>query len=164
MEDTKELAQPKPEETALAKTEHKAVTRAKDAQGRFISKKDRLGSEKYTIKRREFLEGRDPNNPKKTRVEVVDEKLYELVQLGTTDPKYSTAAVNAAKQLAERAHGRTPPSDKELDRLTTFPVKMVIVPPMEGIRPMEERPPGPRKPNFAEEVPSSRNTIEGEYQ
>jgi hypothetical protein len=164
MEDVKE-AQTKPEETALVKTEPKPV-RAKDAQGRFISKKNKLSSERYTIKRREFLEQKDPKNPRKTRAEVIDEELYELVQLGTTDPKYSTAAVNASKQLAERAHGRTPPSDRELDRLTTFPISTVFIPYPNMMHPeiIEEKPREVRRPSWEKEVKDNGQVLEGEYQ
>ena|SRR5258708_29964822 len=87
MQATDETPKPKADEpqTALVKQEPKIV-RAKDVKGRFISKRDKLSSERYTIKRREFLEAKDPKNPKKSRAEIIDEELYELVQLGTTDP------------------------------------------------------------------------------
>src|SRR5258708_20490108 len=100
MQATDETPKPKADEpqTALVKQEPKIV-RAKDVKGRFISKRDKLSSERYTIKRREFLEAKDPKNPKKSRAEIIDEELSTLLQLAPTHPKFSTAPLNATTHL-----------------------------------------------------------------
>jgi hypothetical protein len=150
--------------TALVPTTTTLSITKKRRKSRAASRKDdKLSTERYTHKRRLFLDGRDPEENDQTRDDVIDEKLYQMVKLGPTDPKFAGPAVKAAEVLASRSHGRVSPSEAELDRLLTHaPIFEVHVAPMalphaevvdaDAVKP-------PTQPSFANDPPFVRGEV-----
>lgn len=135
--------------TALVPAPTVKVERPRDpATGKFLTKRDKLSAQKNEQRTRDFLYERDPED-RKRRIDTINQKLYEMVKRGADSDKAISGAVKAAEALLARGFGRVRPSDAELDRLVKHPVSIVIVPAMEGIKPMEERK-KPTEPIFAD--------------
>jgi hypothetical protein len=78
----------------------------------------------------------------------INRSLLEIVERGTLDSKASTAAVNAAKQLRENAHGQAPKSSLDKGETDDHRIRYVVINnpniPFEN----DPRPPTPLAPSW----------------
>jgi len=82
----------------------------------------------FTRKDRKFLNSPNKKNPGLTEHEVAFRNVMRIAQgEGSGDPKADMAAVKAYEVAMRRALGKEDPSEKEMDKLTTQPVKTIIV-------------------------------------
>ena len=78
--------------------------------------------------------------------------IVRIAQNEDNDPKSMMAAVKAFEVLRTSALGKPAPSEQEMDKLTTQPVKVVVIQAPQLMHPeiQEERPQETLRPSFAE--------------
>lgn len=130
--------------------------------GRFRKKEVLHPVERAQHKTQTFL-NTDPKKapPARTRQDVINQSLFEIVQNGVNDPKGASASVNAAKELRTAAWGKEPLS--ELDRQTNkFPSLTVIFPTLELMHPEPIQENSHKRPLVPAWV-AEQKVLEGEY-
>jgi hypothetical protein len=86
------------------------------------------------------------------------EELLEIVHMpietdsktGLPDSKHMSAKVQAAELIHLITEGKPSPSEQEMDKLQTQPVRVIMVNAPDGVKPMEERPKEKLQPSWAE--------------
>jgi hypothetical protein len=128
-------------------------TQQKNAKGQFLKKaKPLLPAIEFTRAERKFLNKARADG--KTEYLAVFENMVRIAQYDGDDAKMRGAAVCAFKELRLSALGKPAPSEVEMDKLTTQPVKVVIINSPELMHPevQEEKKAEVLKPSFAEVV------------
>jgi len=74
--------------------------------------------------------------------------IVRIAQYDGEDAKSKMAAVKAFEALRLSALGKPAPSEQELEKLETQPVRVIMVTAPAGVRPMEEKPKEKTKPSF----------------
>ena len=123
----------------------------KDSKGRFLKKaKPLIPSIEYTRAERKFFN--KPRANGKTEYMVMFENMVKIAQYDGDDAKLRMAAVQAYKETRLSALGKPAPSEVEMDKLQTQPIKVVIINSPELMHPevQEEKKPEVLKPSFAE--------------
>jgi len=130
----------------------KPFTQQKDAQGRFLKKaKPLLPAIEFTRAERKHLNKQRADGLTEYMAMFIN--MVKIAQYDGDDAKMRGAAVCAFKEVRLSALGKPAPSEQEMDKLTTQPVKVVIINSPELMHPeviQEEKKEKILKPSFAE--------------
>jgi hypothetical protein len=159
------------ESTALAVQEPKQVmvknsrsngerAMIRGANGRFV-KHTTFSAQKDAKEAQRFLAQKDPETGM-SRKQSLREAVYKGAIKAADEPKALGNAVKAV-QMFEDESGHTKAKNELLSDQSHIqqPVKIVIIPFIEGIKPMEERPAEKTRPSFADAEVISQNGPSG---
>jgi hypothetical protein len=127
------------------------IVQRKDAQGRFLKRpKPLIPTIEYTRAERKFFNKARADG--KTEYMHMFENMVRIAQYDGDDAKLRMAAVCAYKETRLSALGKPAPSEVEMDKLTTQPVKVVIINSPELMHPevQEEKKAEVLTPSFAQ--------------
>ena len=147
-----------PESTSLVIIRNKdGSTREalRNKNGSFVKKpKPLIPTIEFTRKERKILYGPSKDNEGMTEHEVSFRNILRISQLETSDPKLAMAVVKAYEIVMRRALGKEASSEQDLDRITTQPVKTIIVVSPDLMNPKvvdaDQAVVKPKQPSFAE--------------
>ena len=126
-------------------------------KGTFVKKsKPLIPTIEFTRKERKILYGPNKDKEGMTEHEVSFRNILRISQLETSDPKLAMAVVKAYEIVMRRALGKEASSEQDLDRITTQPVKTIIVVSPDLMNPKvvdaDQAVVKPKQPSFAEVV------------
>jgi hypothetical protein len=124
-------------------------------KGTFVKKsKPLIPTIEFTRKERKILYGPSKDKEGMTEHEVSFRNILRISQLETSDPKLAMAVVKAYEIVMRRALGKEASSEQDLDRITTQPVKTIIVVSPDLMNPKvvdaDQAVAKPKQPSFAE--------------
>jgi hypothetical protein len=124
-------------------------------KGTFVKKsKPLIPTIEFTRKERKILYGPNKDKEGMTEHEVSFRNILRISQLETSDPKLAMAVVKAYEIVMRRALGKEASSEQDLDRITTQPVKTIIVVSPDLMNPKvvdaDQAVVKPKQPSFAE--------------
>ena len=124
-------------------------------KGTFVKKsKPLIPTIEFTRKERKILYGPSKDKGGMTEHEVSFRNILRISQLETSDPKLAMAVVKAYEIVMRRALGKEASSEQDLDRITTQPVKTIIVVSPDLMNPKvvdaDQAVVKPKQPSFAE--------------
>jgi hypothetical protein len=113
----------------------------------------------FTRKERKILNTVRSDKDGLNEYEVAFMNLVRIAQNTDPDPKAMMAAVKAFEVIRTSALGKPAPSEQELDKLTTQPVRVVVIQSPQLMHPevQEEKPRETLRPSFAEVVDIQTN-------
>ena len=126
-------------------------------KGTFVKKsKPLIPTIEFTRKERKILYGPNKDKEGMTEHEVSFRNILRISQLETSDPKLAMAVVKAYEIVMRRALGKEASSEQDLDRITTQPVKTIIVVSPDLMNPKvvdaDQAVVKPKQPSFAEVI------------
>jgi|SRR5271157_2287422 len=162
MADSKDKSQATPElpentSLVIVKTKEggtREMIRA-EGSGQFVKKpKPPIPTVEFTRKERKILYRPSKTKEGLTEHEVAFLNILRISQLETEDPKLAMAVVKAYEIVMRRALGKEASSEQDLDRITTQPVKTIIVVSPDIMNPKivdaDKVVEKPKQPSFAE--------------
>lgn len=132
----------------------------KDEKGRFVKKaKPLIPTIEFTRAERKKLNSVRSDKDGLTEYMVAFMNILRIAQNSDNDPKAMMAAVKAFEILRTSALGKPAPSEQELDKLTTQPVRVVVIQAPQLMHPevVEEKTKETLRPSFAEVVDVQTN-------
>jgi hypothetical protein len=130
--------------------------------GKFVKKpKPLIPTVEFTRAERKLLNSVDQTKDGLTEYIRAFKNLIRIAQNEDSDPKAMMAAVKAFEVLRQSALGKFAPSELELDKLTSQPVKTIIVVSPELMHPQvvdeEKKKPEKKQPSFIDAVVVKQN-------
>ena len=162
--ETKPLPLVPPEGTALVivKTKEGGTREMiRSEKGTFVKKpKPLIPTVEFTRKERKILYGINPEYGIPEH-EVAFRNILRISQIQTSDPKLAMAVVKAYEIAMRRALGKEASSEQDLERITTQPVKTIIVVSPDIMNPKlvdaDNPAQKPKQPSFADAVVIQQN-------
>jgi hypothetical protein len=129
----------------------------RNTKGTFAKKpRPIIPSVEFTRKERKILYGPSKTKEGLSEHEVAFRNILSIAQNTDTDPKAMMAAVKAYEIVMRRALGKEASSEQDLDRITTQPVKTIIVVSPDLMNPKvvdaDQAVVKPKQPSFAEVI------------
>jgi len=125
----------------------------RNEKGHFVKKpKPLIPTIEFTRKERKILNRVRSDRDNMSEHEIAFMNILRIAQNEDSDPKAMMAAVKAYEIVRNSALGKIAPSEQEMDKLTTQPVRVVVIQAPQLMHPevQEERAQELLKPSFAE--------------